>query len=465
MRKLIGDKKFYKMILAIAIPIMVQNGITNFVGLLDNIMVGRIGTEQMSGVAIVNQLIFVFNLCIFGGVSGAGIFGAQFFGQGNHEGVRNTFRFKLLTCIVLLLGSIAIFTRFGTELISLYLHDSNDVGNIALALEYGEKYLRIMMIQFIPFIIVQVYAGTLRETGETVIPMAAGIASVIVNLTFNYTLIYGKFGAPELGVEGAAIATVIARTVEASIIVMWTHRHRERNHFIQGAFKNFHIPWNLSKKIIIKGSPLLVNETLWAAGMAMLTQCYSLRGLPVVAGLNISSTITNLFNIVFIALGSALSIVVGQLLGAGKLKEAKETAGKMIFFSVTCCIIVGIIMALFAPLFTQIYNTTNEVKHLAKWFILITAMVMPLQAFMHATYFTMRSGGKTFITFLFDSVYVCLVSLPIAYILTRRTDLYILVIYFICQFSDIIKCIIGYILVKKGVWLQNIVEHNAEELD
>ena len=124
-KRFIGDKKFYKMILLIAIPIMIQNGITNFVGMLDNIMVGRVGTEEMSGVAIVNQLIFVFNICIFGAVSGAGIFGAQFFGQGNHEGVRNTFRFKIvISAIVLIIGYI-VFWTLGTELISLYLHDGN----------------------------------------------------------------------------------------------------------------------------------------------------------------------------------------------------------------------------------------------------------------------------------------------------------------------------------------------------
>ena len=174
MKKLIGDKKFYMMILAIAIPIMIQNGITNFVGMLDNIMVGKVGTEQMSGVAIVNQLLFVFNLCIFGAVSGAGIFGAQFFGQDNHEGVRDTFRFKIVLCAIIVGISLIIFLIFGKSLISMYLHEGSDVGDIKLALHYGEIYMRIMLIGLIPFTIIQVYAGTLRETGQTLLPMLAG---------------------------------------------------------------------------------------------------------------------------------------------------------------------------------------------------------------------------------------------------------------------------------------------------
>lgn len=458
MKKLIGDKKFYMMILAIAIPIMIQNGITNFVGMLDNIMVGKVGTEQMSGVAIVNQLLFVFNLCIFGGVSGAGIFGAQFFGQDNQEGVRNTFRFKIILCAVIVGISFIIFLVFGRSLISMYLHEGSDVGDIKLALHYGELYMRIMLIGLIPFAIIQVYAGTLRETGQTLLPMLAGIISVCVNLVINYVLIFGKFGAPKLGVEGAAIATVIARFLEATIVIVWTHAKHKKNTFIVGAYRTLLIPRELCKQIIVKGMPLLVNEALWSAGMAMLMQCYSVRGIAVVAGYNISSTISNMFNIVFIAMGSAVSIIVGQLLGAGKMDEAKDSANKMIFFSVVTSLVVGLFMGAIAHIFVNIYNTTPEVKHLAVWFIRISAIMMPLQAFLNAAYFTLRSGGKTIITFLFDSVFVWVVSIPLAFCLTRLTGIPILWIFLICQLADIIKCIIGYILVKKGVWLNNIVQ-------
>ncbi len=458
MRKLIGDKKFYCMILGIAIPIMIQNGITNFVGMIDNIMVGRVGTEQMSGVAIVNQLIFVFNLCIFGGVSGAGIFGAQFYGQDNQEGVRSAFRFKVIICTIMLAISMIVFNVFGTSLISMYLHEGSNVGDIALALSYGQSYMRIMLIGLIPFIMIQIYASTLRETGQTLVPMIAGIFSVIINTTLNYILIFGKFGAPMLGVEGAAIATVIARFIEAGIIIIWTHINYKKNQFIVGVYRTLRIPADLCKQIMVKGMPLLLNEALWSAGMAMLMQCYSVRGIAVVAGYNISSTISNMFNIVFIAMGSTVSIVVGQLLGAGKMEEAKDTANKMIFFSVISSIVVGLFMGAIAHVFVSIYKTDEEVKYLARSFIRIVALMMPIQAFLNAAYFTLRSGGKTVITFLFDSCFVWVVSIPVALCLTRLTGMSILWIYFICQFADIIKCIIGYILVKKGVWLNNIVE-------
>lgn len=456
--KFIGDKKFYKMVLMIAVPIMIQNGITNFVSMLDNIMVGQVGTEQMTGVAIVNQLIFVYNLCIFGGVSGAGIFTAQFFGQKDDEGVANTFRFKLWMAVLLTGITVLVFLTAGDSLIAMYLQGSQDGGDPAAALRYGKQYLRIMLAGLLPFMLVQVYASTLRECGQTVIPMKAGVMAVFVNLVFNYLLIYGKFGFPELGVAGAAIATVLSRYVEAVIVITWTHKHKEINTFVKGLYATLKIPGWLIQRILIKGTPLLVNETLWAAGMALLLQCYSVRGMNVVAGMNISNTISNVFNVVFIALGDSVAIVVGQLLGAGKMEEARDTDRKMIAFSVACCTVIALLLLAVSPIFPRLYNTSPESREFAQYFIMVTAVFMPQNAFLHAAYFTLRSGGRTIITFFFDSVFICCVSVPLAYILGHYTALYVVFIFAAIQLADIIKCVIGFILVKKGVWLQNIVE-------
>lgn len=455
--KYIGDKKFYKMVLLIAVPIMIQNGITNLVGLLNNIMVGQMGTEQMSGVAIVNQLMMVYNICIFGAVSGAGIFGAQFYGKGDHAGVRNAFRFKIVASLILAGLWILLFLTSGSWLIRLFLHDGSGAGDIEETFRYARQYLLFILPSMIPFAISQTYSETLRETGETILPMKAGIVAVLVNLCIGYGLIFGQFGLPRMGVYGAAIATVFSRCIECLIVAVWTHRHAEEKPFIRGAYRDFRVPWALSKQIIIKGFPLLINETLWSGGMAMLVLCYSTKGLAVVAGLNISGTISNLFNVVFIAMGSAISIIIGQLLGAGKMEEAIDTDRKMIAFSVFCCLVIGLCMMALAPFFPLIYNTTEKVQKLATSFIVVASLCMPLYAFMHACYFTLRSGGKTIVTFLFDSVYVWVIDIPLALILINFTNLPILPIYTACQLIEIIKCVIGYVLVKKGVWIQNIV--------
>lgn len=459
LKRFIGDRAFYKMLIAIVVPIIIQSGITNFVSMLDNLMVGQVGTEQMSGVAIVNQLIFVFNLCIFGAVSGAGIFTAQFFGHGDDEGVRNTFRFKLIIVMIFTAAGILIFATAGPQLISLFLHEGGESGDIELTKEYGVAYLKWILIGLVPFAISQVYSGTLRETGETMPPMMSGIAAVFVNLCFNYFLIYGKCGFPKLGVEGAAIATVMSRYVEAAFIVIWAHAHSSRLTYMKGIYRTFIIPQELIRQIIVKGIPLIVNEALWSLGITVLNQCYSTRGLAVIGGINISSTITNIFNVVFASLGSALAIIVGQLLGAGKLDEAKDTDTKLIFASVASCLVFGLLMALIAPLFPKLYNTTAEVKELATFFIIVSALMMPFNAFLHSAYFTLRSGGKTFITFLFDAGFVWIVSVPLAMILSRFTDLPARPLYVLCVTADLIKVIIGYVLVKRGKWLVKMVDN------
>ena len=262
LKRYIGSSAVYRRFFAVALPILIQNGITNFVSLLDNVMVGSVGTLPMSGVSIVNGLLFVFNLCVFGGSSGAGIFTAQFYGSGDHEGVRHTFRFKILICLATALAGIGIFLGWGENLIGLYLQGEGDAEHARQALSFGMRYLRLMLVGLVPFALTNAYAGTLRETGETRVPMLAGVAAVLVNLGLNYVLIFGKLGFAPMGVEGAAIATVISRYVELAIVALWTHCNPRRNPFIVSAFRSFHIPGKLLGEIILKGFPLLVNEFL-----------------------------------------------------------------------------------------------------------------------------------------------------------------------------------------------------------
>ncbi|MDO4475868.1 MAG: MATE family efflux transporter, partial [Lachnospiraceae bacterium] len=252
--KLIGDRQFYRKVLMISIPIMIQNGITNFVNLLDNIMIGRVGTVQMSGAAIVNQLLFVYNLCIFGALSGAGIFTAQYYGQGDQEGVRKTFRFKLWITTILTLGTVVLFLAAGPALIGIYLKGEGTPEDAAAILHYGQLYMRLMLVGLPAFMISQTYADTLRECGETMLPMKAGLISIFVNLIFNYLLIYGKLGLPAMGVAGAAAATVLARYVEALIIVVIAHRSAAEDSFLRGLYRTMRVPGELCLRIVIKGT-------------------------------------------------------------------------------------------------------------------------------------------------------------------------------------------------------------------
>ena len=460
MKRYIGNRAFYRKLFTVMLPILIQNLITNFVSLLDNIMVGQVGTEPMSGVAIVNQLFFVFCLCIFGGLAGPGIFTAQFFGKGDDEGVRYTMRVKLYVALGAVLVFGALLIRFGDTLIGLFLHEGEEGLDLAATLGYGKSYLNVMLWQMIPFAACQLYASTLREAGETVRPMKAGVIAVFVNLCFNYILIFGKLGFPAMGVVGAAIATVIARVVECAIVITWPYRHPERCPYVKGAFRSLAVPGALFRQIAVMGLPLLVNELLWSGGMTTLNQCYSLRGLEVVSAFNISSTSSNLFFCAFLAMGNAIAIIVGQLLGAGELEKARDDDRKLIAFSVALSVAVGGLMALASPLLPRMYNTTEGVRQLAVRLLLIGAALMPLHAFANSCYFTLRSGGKTIITFVFDSVFTWLLSIPAAFFLSRCTSLPILPMYAAVEALNIFKCILGLALVRSGRWVVNLVGEN-----
>ena len=226
---------------------------------------------------------------------------------------------------------------------------------------------------------------------------------------------------------------------------------------VQIEWKEFPAELVLAKQIFVKGMPLMYNEILWAAGTAILNQCYSMRGLEAVAATNISSTIFNVFNVVYMALGVAVGIVVGQKLGAGEMEEARETDTRMIVFAVLSCLGLGVLLFATAPLFPAIYNTTDEVRALATNLMRVSASFMPMYAFLHTCYYTLRSGGKTVITFFFDSGFIWVCSMPLAFCLARFTSVPLVTMYALCQGIELIKCVIGFILVKKGVWLHNLV--------
>lgn len=461
MRKYIGNKAFYAMVFAVLIPIIIQNSISNFVNLLDNLMVGAVGTEEMSGVAIANQLMMVYNLSIFGGLSGAGIFTAQFFGSKNDGGVRETVRIKLLVMAFLTAVFLLIFAFFSKDLIALYLTDGEGAGDLEKTLGYGMDYFKIMLWGMLPFALTNVYAGTVRECGKTLLPMKASIAAVLTNLCFNWILIFGNLGFPALGVKGAAYATVLSRFVEVTIIIVSVHRNKNGEYgFMKGLYSSFRVRASLLKNVIIKATPLLCNEFLWSLGVATTLQAYSIRGLAAVAALNISNTVYNMFNVICMSMGSAVAIIVGQALGAGDPENARDLARKIIAFNIFWGVTIGLLMFLFAPLLPELYNTTDVVRSLAADFLRVLAVAMPIFAFLHCCYFTLRSGGKTIITFIFDSGFMWVCTIPLVYCLTRFSALTIVPIYIIVQGADLIKCIVGYVMLKKGLWVHNMAAEN-----
>ena len=461
LKKFIGDKRFYRMVLTLVVPIVIQQGITSLVNLLDNVMVGGLGTESISAVAIVNQILMVFNMTIFGGLSGASIFGAQFFGKGDQDGMRHTFRVKLYFGVLTTLLAVVLLVVRGEGFIDLFLRGESDGGNVALTLSEGMRYLQVMLWGLIPFMVVQVYAGTLRETGETVAPMVGSVIAIVLNLVLNYLLIFGHLGFPRMGVTGAAVATVISRYVEMVYILAHTHAHPEKYPFIQRLFSSLYVPGSLVRKIAVTGLPLLLNEVLWSLGMTFINQSYSTRGLSAVAAINITATAWNLFCVIMFAMGNAVAILVGQRLGAGDKEGARDVDRKLIFLTVAAHVVMGLLLIACSGLIPLLYNVEPEVRSLTQKLLMVAGASLPIHAFIHVTYFTIRSGGKTVITFLFDCVYTWVVPVTLAYCLCHMTDMPIVGVYFCVQFIDVVKVVIGALMLRSDFWANNVVDEAA----
>ena len=456
LKKFIGDRSFYRNVLAIALPLMIQNAVTNFVNLLDNIMVGSLNTEAMSGVSIVNQFIFIFNITVFGAIAGAGIYTSQFHGRGDTEGVRGAFRLKIIFNLIIGVLGVLVFSLFGDSLISTFLHEGAE-GNLELTRRLGNEYLSYAIVGLVPFALAQAYSSTLRETGETVIPMISSIVSVVTNCLLNALLIFGLFGFPALGVAGAAIATTTSRFAELAVLAVWTHTHSGKYPFIKGALCSPRVPLPLFKGVIVKSLPMVANELFWSLAVTMRNQCYSTRGLDVVAATTIAATIINLLTVAYMAVGISVGIVVGRELGAGEIERAKDTNRKMLALAFMIGVVIGVVQAICAPIFPLVYNTTEGVRSMATSLMLIAALFTPFNAVAMASYFTLRAGGRVFTAALFDSVYAWVAIMSVLLAFTHLTDVGIITLFTTAALVEALKCPVGVIILSKVKWAKQLI--------
>lgn len=453
MSKLFGNKKFYKDILLIALPIILYQVLTNMLGLVDNIMIGRLGDEAISGIGITNQLLFVFNLSFFGLLASSGVMISQFSGAKNTDGIRLSFHFKLISGFLMLLLSLLIFVFGGETLIKTFIHEESE--EATLVFQNAKTYLEIMLFSLPAFALSTVLGTTLREDRHPIFPLISTSSSIVVNISLNALLIFGwkEIGISPMGIKGAAYASVIARYVEMMIsvlIVLLKHKAlpyfslKKSNKELKGTIK----------KIIVLGIPLFANEICWSLGMSVLANIYASRGLDALGAYNISQTISNITVLFATSSAMALSIYIGNLLGASKIEEAKEDVVKFITFNFLLCGGIMILAILGAFLFPKIYDVSFNVKSLATRFLLVNALILPIQAINCSCYFTLRAGGVSIITFLFDSFYTWVFCIPLALILVRLTNLNVVFCLLFVNCLELLKSICGITLIRKGIWIR-----------
>ncbi len=445
--KLFGNKAFYKRVLHISIPIILQQGITNFVNLLDNIMVGQLNENAIAGVAIANQIMFVVNIVIMGVISGAGLFLVQYMGAQNKEGVKQAFRTKVILGIGIVFIFELCFFFFKEPLAAMFLTE-------AASIQAAVTYLTVMMWALPLIGVTFLYAFSFREVGLTKIPMITGLAAVVVNGLLNYALIFGNFGAPALGVKGAAIATVIARAVECLILIAVAHKKGVV--FAQGVFKDFRIAPSLFKRILKKSLPLILNDFFWSVGTTAIVLAYSQLGENVVSALTISQTANNMFFILFGALANSIGIIIGGELGANNLEQAWQDSTKLITLGVLVAMGCGVIMVIISRWIPLLYNVSAETRSIASHLMLISGLFFVTYTYSSCCFFTLRAGGAVMQTLILDSLFMWGCQVIVAFSLIYFTKLDIYVIYTLVQITDFLKMGVATYLWRKGKWVNNL---------
>jgi putative MATE family efflux protein len=455
LKSLKENKVFYLRVLAIAVPFMLQQLIGSSVNLLDNLMVGQLGDAAIAGVASANKFYMVAMFAIMGLSGAASIFIAQYFGAKDEEHVKQSFRYSLIASYVIILPFVVLGWMFPEGILRFFTSDP-------AVIEQGTAYLRIALMTYIPMTFSMAVGSAMRSVGETKIPLYTSIVAILSNAFFNYCLIFGNLGFPRLGVQGAALATLIARIIEVIVIaIVLKKKHFIFNTKIKDLFK---ISTRLEKAITLKAIPLTTNEIFWSAGMGLLFKFYSTRGTEVMAGMSISSTIADIFFTLFGGMMVATTVVISQALGANKLDEARQDAYKLISFSRLLAVLLGILMFGASYIVPQWYDVSAVSRATSETFLRIMACMFWLYMSNAQCFFILRAGGDTKSTLLMDAVFMWLVNLPVVGAVAYFTNWNVYVIYLIGQSTDFLKFYFAYGLVKKEKWVKNLSHIHEEKV-
>lgn len=452
--KYFGSWTFYKRALLVAIPVMLQLLVQNLVSLIDNFMVAGLGDIKMSGVNICGQFNFVFIILINTLCMSGGIFMSQFKGADDKSGMQQSFRFKLLFTGLCGIAYTGLCFAAPQNMFSLLLKGNADATEI---IAQSALYSKAVALSWIFMCMSQSIASSLREIEVVRPPLVISVIATLVNTLFNFILIYGHFGAPKLEVAGAGYATVIARGTELLLFIIYTLKKRPE--FIFNILKLLNIDVKLFLTIFRKSIMILCSEMMWAVSETVATALYnSLGGAEVVSGMAGGFAVSNLFFICFSGIVTATSVIMGQELGAGKLETARQqknwilcgsTAFGLLFmfigFSTTC--VVPFVFS----------NLTTQSRHIAQTLIFVSAIYLPLWAFLNAQYAISRAGGDTKMGAVCDAV-ANVVYIGAMFPLVLFTSLTPAIIYALVKLSDFVKAIIAWVWMKKEKWLVNLTE-------
>jgi putative MATE family efflux protein len=444
------DHSFYKRMFVIAIPIMLQNLISSVLNLVDTVMVGALGEAQIAAVGLANQVFFVFFLLIYGINSGCGIFIAQYWGSRDEDNIKRTVGFSVVVGAVVGLLFTLLVLYFPRQIMQLFTVDS-------MVIEYGISYMRYVSFGYVLTSISIAYSFAARNIGDVNSPMIISTLSLIINGVLNFILIFGYLGFPRLEVEGAAIATVVARLVEAIALAYWVYALRKNKVLAAGIKDIKRLDVRFIKNILATAIPVILNDVFWALGMTMYSAAYARIGTTAIASIQIANTAQNIFVVISFGLASSCAVILGNEIGSGEKEKAILYAKRFLIIGTLAGLLLGILLIMVSPIVLMLFSNTQAVQQMAQKIMLIMGIFLWCR-FMNSILVigVLRSGGDTTFTMILETCSVWLVGVPLAFAGALLWHFPVYVVYTLISLEELVKAFFGIKRVKSNRWVRDV---------
>ena len=444
------DKRFYRLLFSIALPIAVQNLITFMVSMVDTLMVGALGEIQLSAVSIANNLFFVLTILMFGLAGGSNIMISQYWGKGNVKTIHKILAIMYRVC--LLITGIFIFIALFLPKYFMGIFTTDKA-----VIDFGASYLRIVCIGYLFYSITNCTIMMLRSVKTVSISIIVYTASLVVNSILNWIFIFGYLGAPELGIRGAAIATVCARITEFSIVLVFMFIYERKIGLkIEHLLK---LDKEILKDYVGLCTPVLCNELLWAIGASMISVIVGRMGTEVVAANSINGVAHQFVTVFIFGMSNATAVIIGNTIGEGKKEKAKEYAYSIGIFSVVMGCISGLMILLIKPFVVNFYNVSYSTKLIAMEIMTVTSGIIVFQSL--ASNFMMgvlRGGGDAKFVLINDLIFMWLVAIPGGFFVAFVLELPVALVFLVIKCDEILKSLTSVYRVISGKWVNDVTK-------
>jgi putative MATE family efflux protein len=442
------DKEFYNKMLKLSLPVIIQNFISSFINMIDTVMVGKLGETEIAAVGIANQYFFFFNMFLIGICAGCSVFIAQYWGKKDVRNIKRIIGVGLISSIMISLAFVIFGASSPGKIIAMFNKDYT-------VIDLGGRYLRIVLVSYLFTGITFMYNFSLRSIGNAVQPMLISIVALICNAFFNYMLIFGKFGAPAMGVEGAALATVIARVTETTILVISVYTGKG---VLAASIKELiDVTFDFVKKSYRTILPVILNDICWGFASLVYSVVYGRMGTQAVASIQICNTISNLFMVAVFGMSSAAAVMVGNSIGAGDEKIGRDYAKKFSILSVAVGIILGLVLAVTSPLMLNLFNVSQMVRNNSQIILYVISVIFFIRVLCIILIVgVLRGGGDAKAAFLIEGFTMWFIGVPLTILGALVFKLPVYAVYSLAILEEITKCVMGIVRLRSGKWIKNV---------